>query len=153
MGAMDVENEDCSRRASELPLCRVRHSWVCAGFQHPGVAMRSRYDTGGAVLAREVDQRADRVTGIPDAGHALTSPVCMQSLLAMAWPQPACPHSSETVLVTEDVPGCSENTRLQPRCVEYLLLEQSADNEGARVVLLSDREQILQPRPHGLAAP
>src|SRR5262244_3872852 len=111
MGAVDVEDEDRPRRADELPLCRVRLAGIGAAFQHPGVAMRAGHDARGAVVAREVDQGADRMTGIPHVGYALARPVDMQGLLAVSRPQAARPESRETACLAEDVPDRREHAR------------------------------------------
>jgi len=84
MAAVNIEDEDRSRRACEALFVRMRFPRIVEAAKHPWIAMRPWDRTRGAVLWREVDQGANCVARIPDAGHTLPAPIHVQRLLAVA---------------------------------------------------------------------
>ena len=84
MTAVNIEDKDRSRRACEALLGWMRFSRIGKTAKHPGIAMRPWDHTRRTVLRREVDQRANRVARIPNAGHTLSAPIHVQRLLAVA---------------------------------------------------------------------
>ena len=84
MAAVNIEDKDRSRRACEALFGRMRFPRIGKTAKHPGIAMRPWDHTRGAVLWREVDQGANCVARIPNAGHTLPAPIHVQRLLAVA---------------------------------------------------------------------
>ncbi len=102
--------------------------------------MRPGYDAGCAVVAREVDERADRVAGIPHRGHLVAAPIDVQPLLAVPRPQAARPDAQQTAPSAQDLFNCRQHARVQPRGVEDFFIEKSTHDQRAGVVLRRYRQ-------------
>src|SRR5262249_11812143 len=129
------------------------HSALALALDQPGVAVRAGDDPRGPVLRCEIDQRADRVAGVPHAGRDRAAPIDVKGLLAVPGQWTDAPRREEANPVAEYLRDRGEDPRVAPGVVEDLLLDQVFSDLEPSAALLGGGVHLLQAGPHRPDAP